>query len=684
MVGKRFVFRLSLCTILSLTCSAQAGSSASSAAQEGTRPRAAVQPQGATQVPTLTGPGVSGAQANAPAWRQGELDGLLQRSSLVLWGSVDQADSYWRENARGRHIYTRVSIWPKGWALGALAEAPVVFEVMGGTVAGMTESVSNVPDFHAGAEVIVFLTGRPYRLLGGRGAKLEVSEGKVYWGAELPAEVFLEGVRLRAAGQSAEALWERESRGLQVAVAGPVITSITPEKASAGTRTPVVISGSGFGTTQGTSAVEFFYCSGKAKLAAPIVSWSDTRLVCSVPVGPIEGDQVSAGSGPVTVRTSGGTSNGVLFRVTFGYGQKKWPGAQPTVQYYVNENAWDCSGEAAAIQRAMSSWNAVGAKLAFQYMGSHTNTIATQNFRNELLWGSEEDVAVTHTWSYVSSGDIVECDTVFSDSRSWSTSSSAGGNEWDVESIALHETGHWLMLEDLYGDAGDGTYDEDKVMYGYGSTGQILRTLHAGDQAGLWWIYPPGEQLTGSSQSGNISPTGDADWWYFTVLSSATYTVETSPGTLTDTIMALYGPNDQATLLGENDDKELGNGASKIMRTLSAGTYYVKVRAYADNSTGTYTIRLTSDQTDLVGTWTVTYNWNNAGSGSPFLITFNPDGTFTREGATAGTWTQSGNSVSWTYTNGAYYTGTLSSATSMSGTMLAASGMSGTWYAARQ
>jgi tyrosinase len=56
--------------------------------------------------------------------------------------------------------------------------------------------------------------------------------------------------------------------------------------------------------------------------------------------------------------------------------------------------------------------------------------------------------------------------------------------------------------------------------------------------------------------------------------------------------MYLYGPNSQTTLIEEDDDDGVGN-AAKIIRTLSAGTYYVKIRAYSSSGTGTYTIRVT-------------------------------------------------------------------------------------------
>jgi hypothetical protein len=87
--------------------------------------------------------------------------------------------------------------------------------------------------------------------------------------------------------------------------------------------------------------------------------------------------------------------------------------------------------------------------------------------------------------------------------------------------------------------------------------------------------------------AGNISYRGDADWYQFTVATTGTYRVETYLGTLTDTIMKLYGPDSQAILLDQNDNA-VGR-ASRIIRTLDPGIYYIKITA-PFKKTGTYKI----------------------------------------------------------------------------------------------
>lgn len=56
---------------------------------------------------------------------------------------------------------------------------------------------------------------------------------------------------------------------------------------------------------------------------------------------------------------------------------------------------------------------------------------------------------------------------------------------WTFESIATHELGHSVGLDDLY----DGSCSE-QTMYGYATEGETKkRTLEAGDIAGVQELY---------------------------------------------------------------------------------------------------------------------------------------------------------------------------------------------------
>ena len=271
----------------------------------------------------------------------------------------------------------------------------------------------------------------------------------------------------------------------------PTISSITPSSASAGTGSNVTISGSNFGASQGSSKATFYYQAGQARMEAPIVSWSATSILATVPVGIIGGYPASASSGPVIVTASGGDSNGYQFAVTFSYMGAKWPGASPDVHYRVNPNTADVTGEEVAVQAAANTWSTVsGADFHFVYDGATGATQAGYNGTNEAMWrnlGTTGTIAATYMW-WDGSGHMLEFDQEYNDSYTWSTTGAAG--TFDVQNIATHELGHALGLRDLYGDVGSPN-DMEKTMYGFGDTGETKgRTLEPDDRAGVIWIYP--------------------------------------------------------------------------------------------------------------------------------------------------------------------------------------------------
>jgi hypothetical protein len=93
----------------------------------------------------------------------------------------------------------------------------------------------------------------------------------------------------------------------------PTISSLSTTSGPVGT--PVTITGTNFGSTQGTSTVKF------NGTTATVTSWSATSLVTSVPSG--------ATTGNVVVTVGGVASNGVIFTVSSGSGQCPctiWPG----------------------------------------------------------------------------------------------------------------------------------------------------------------------------------------------------------------------------------------------------------------------------------------------------------------------------------------------------------------------
>lgn len=89
------------------------------------------------------------------------------------------------------------------------------------------------------------------------------------------------------------------SNSFTFTVTGATITGLNPS--AGGTGTPVTISGTGFGTSQGTNAITF------NGIAASPTTWGDQTVITPVPAG--------ASSGPVVITINGQPTNGQNFAV---------------------------------------------------------------------------------------------------------------------------------------------------------------------------------------------------------------------------------------------------------------------------------------------------------------------------------------------------------------------------------
>lgn len=87
--------------------------------------------------------------------------------------------------------------------------------------------------------------------------------------------------------------------------------------------------------------------------------------------------------------------------------------------------------------------------------------------------------------------------------------------------------------------------------------------------------------------SAAISVRNESDLYRFRVVERASHTIETSG--ITDTYLGLYGPNDESTLIQEDDDSG-SRYNSRIRRVLAVGEYYVRVRHYSSEATGAYSV----------------------------------------------------------------------------------------------
>jgi len=183
----------------------------------------------------------------------------------------------------------------------------------------------------------------------------------------------------------------------------------------------------------------------------------------------------------------------------FKYNGIHWSGSQPAVNYWVNPlndqglNSFDVVDSAkAAFQEWMKNDSAADGKyITFAYKGKTTSeTPANPNMDNANTVSFEplnsaypNAIAITFYWYYRGSKELVETDTVFNSDLPWSVNSDP--NKYDLQNIATHEFGHWLLLGDLYSQR-----DWALTMYGYGRLGETMKsTLGTGDISGINKIY---------------------------------------------------------------------------------------------------------------------------------------------------------------------------------------------------
>ncbi|KTB48315.1 hypothetical protein DEALK_11610 [Dehalogenimonas alkenigignens] len=158
------------------------------------------------------------------------------------------------------------------------------------------------------------------------------------------------------------------------------------------------------------------------------------------------------------------------------------------------------------IQAAFQEWEADSqSSIDFEYYGDFTGfpssfqSGGTTNGTNEVGWVDISNqypnaIAVTMIWYNSLTKEITEVDMAMNSYLPWAQSVISGDPDqasgvtghYDVQNIATHEVGHWLMLGDLYNKP-----TMTQTMYGYGSLGEVSkRSLESGDLAGLRAIYP--------------------------------------------------------------------------------------------------------------------------------------------------------------------------------------------------
>ncbi|MCA8829884.1 T9SS type A sorting domain-containing protein [Hymenobacter pini] len=399
----------------------------------------------------------------------------------------------WVQNVRsvndGNHIVTLNALEVFKVFRGSLPAGTLTLQTLGGTVGLRREEVSNEPVLAAGEQAVFLLEANPtaagtYRLVAGPQGLLRYDLGTATASDpfrrynSIPAELYPElmsltnqNFRLVRPNAPLEARLQQASRP----GAAATISGFSPATVTAGTRTVLTITGSGFGATQGSSTVGFSNANNGGTsyvvpLATDYLSWSDTEIRVRVP-GTSMNNAGPAGTGKIQLTIGGATAlspealtvNYALANVN--YQDNAYPvamvGTNGAGGYTLTYNQAFAANTAAVASfgRALAVWrNGVGANRIVAAATTAINTNASDDNVNVVSFDDATELptgVLGVTYSYYSGCSsngainwvLTGTDYIFDGERNWQFGPAAPtGGQFDFESVVLHEQGHGIQL----------------------------------------------------------------------------------------------------------------------------------------------------------------------------------------------------------------------------------------------
>ncbi|WP_139924862.1 matrixin family metalloprotease [Hymenobacter sp. DG01] len=259
----------------------------------------------------------------------------------------------------------------------------------------------------------------------------------------------------------------------------PLVSGLSPQSLSAGTGAVLTISGSGFGATRGSGAVEFRNADDGGSTFIRVndddyVSWSENRIQVRVPSLGASGSP--AGTGPVRVTTSDQQTSTSLTAVQIVYAVSNVQDSrtkQRAVPAHRNQNGTggitfrfesslsSNAAASAAWQRALATWRCQTG-INWVVGEPRSGRGATEDGENAIGFDNGTELPTNvlgrttsyYRGCYLPSGAVSfyvqEIDMQFDDATNWQF---GPGNptvsQLDFESVAVHELGHAQQLSHL-------------------------------------------------------------------------------------------------------------------------------------------------------------------------------------------------------------------------------------------
>lgn len=214
------------------------------------------------------------------------------------------------------------------------------------------------------------------------------------------------------------------------------------------------------------------------------------------------------------------------FGVQVGNRQVELKWAHSPIRYFVSNRG--ASGVTAndlqaAVTRGFSTWQAVPtAAVTYEFAGFTDALPLEEDGLSTVGFVARPDMdrvlAATTFLFDMTSGELLESDIFFNTAFSWSVAAAGEPGRYDVESIALHEGGHFSGLghsalgeTEALAESGRRVIGAEAVMFPIAfSAGSIAgRTLRADDVAGISDLYPGnGFDMQTGSISGTVTKNG--------------------------------------------------------------------------------------------------------------------------------------------------------------------------------